>query len=208
MIKDDGYSDQKEIDLKSVFEQNWLHARHTENERLLITTIFGAIVAGSLTFISERNSNFFNPSLIPLSLFLFVLSVFSFLGVIKLTLEFHQHIRFAVRIADKTDIGKCMGRPLEWYEKTRMKKPPKVPFSFRWIFFILYSVCIGGFFFWFLYIVFRNFFLCFSIGSILSLISLVGALTYSKRKIDNLDIYIDKNVSEYLSKNSKKIEGG
>lgn len=198
------FPDQNEIDLKSVFEQNWLHARHTENERLWITAIFGAIVAGSLTFISERNSNFFDPSLIPLSLFLFVLSVFSFLCVIKLTLEFHQHIRFAVRIADKTDIGKCMGRPLEWYEKTWMENPPKVPFSFRWIFFILYSVCIGGFFFWFLYIVSRNFFLCFYIGAILSLISFVGALTYSKRKIDNLDIYIDKNISEYLSKNSKK----
>lgn len=40
--------------LRTVFEQHWLHARHVENERLWFTNIYALVVGGLLAFTWEK----------------------------------------------------------------------------------------------------------------------------------------------------------
>lgn len=46
--------------LISILEQNWLHLRHVENQRMWFTNIYVIIVAGSLTFIGSQPMSFFS----------------------------------------------------------------------------------------------------------------------------------------------------
>ena len=59
--------------LTAVFEQNWLHIRQKENERIWITNIYVLIVAGALSFL--KFSNHINLYVVP---FLLILSILNF----------------------------------------------------------------------------------------------------------------------------------
>lgn len=58
--------------LRRVYEQNWLHARHVENERLWFTNIYAVVMAGSLALMSETGLIW------PLVSFLLILSFLGF----------------------------------------------------------------------------------------------------------------------------------
>jgi|GEM_PF-673654 len=48
--------------LRKVYEQCWLHARHNENERLWFTNIYALVVGGALAFMSQAGLNWYIPS--------------------------------------------------------------------------------------------------------------------------------------------------
>jgi len=88
--------DPKDIALiKSIYEQHWLHARHVELERLSLTSIFAAILAGAFTLLKDK---LFEPSSLPI---LAVLMLFSILGMVfsmKMASIFKAHTNAAKRI--------------------------------------------------------------------------------------------------------------
>jgi len=73
--------------LRRVYEQNWLHARHVENERLWFTNIYAVVMAGSLVLMSETGLIW------PIASFLFGLSFLGFCMCHALRIAFIQHSR-------------------------------------------------------------------------------------------------------------------
>jgi hypothetical protein len=72
--------------LKNVFEQNWLHAGHDEDERLWFSNIYDVIVAGVLAFMGGAEMSL--EIYLPLILFLIMPTIIGIVVVIKLGLEF------------------------------------------------------------------------------------------------------------------------
>lgn len=75
--------------LRRVYEQNWLHARHVENERLWFTNIYAVVMAGSLALMSEKGLIW------PLATFLLVLSLLGFFMCHALRMPFIRHSRIS-----------------------------------------------------------------------------------------------------------------
>jgi len=75
--------------LRRVYEQNWLHARHVENERLWFTNIYAVVMAGSLVLMSETGLIW------PLASFLLILSFLGFCMCHALRIAFIQHSRLS-----------------------------------------------------------------------------------------------------------------
>lgn len=73
--------------LRTIYEQYWLHARHVENERLWFTNIYAVVWAGSLAFMYEFGIQ------IQLIVFLFTLSLLGLLMCHALRVPFIQHSR-------------------------------------------------------------------------------------------------------------------
>ena len=78
--------------VKSMHEQHWLHARHVENERLLIVNVFALILAGS---VAAYKDEFFEKSAMPVHAMLMVLAVFCALFSIKIDAIFKGHTQKA-----------------------------------------------------------------------------------------------------------------
>jgi len=72
---------------RSVLEQNWLHLRHVENQRMWFTNIYAIVVAGSLSFIGAQGTG----SLRPYFHIIFFLWIFSVLGLLQ-TLKTNKEI--------------------------------------------------------------------------------------------------------------------
>jgi hypothetical protein len=53
--KSESATDQDWEFLKCIFEQNWLHAKHVENERLWFTNLYVAIAVGVLAFLAGNH---------------------------------------------------------------------------------------------------------------------------------------------------------
>jgi len=102
-------------ELLVILEQNWLHARHVEDERLWFTNIYALIVA-----ISIIGLRLFWP-LIFASLFLIFLSLLGIIATYKLTAEFHNHIEKIELIIEKLNAKKYMGLPLDLYPGGKWK---------------------------------------------------------------------------------------
>lgn len=102
--------------LEIILKEHWEHARFCEYEMILFTSIYGAIVAGALVFMSridlEESINFALASL--LSLFLLVLSGLGFRVVVSQSLGHHNYVLNVLMILD------C-------WNKTRFYKNPKKP---------------------------------------------------------------------------------
>ncbi|KYK37645.1 MAG: hypothetical protein AYK18_09365 [Theionarchaea archaeon DG-70] len=102
--------------LETILKEHWEHARFCEYEMILFTSIYGAIVAGALVFMSRMDYkepiNFALASL--LSLFLLGLSALGFGVVISQSLGHHNYILNVLMILD------C-------WKKTRFYKNPKKP---------------------------------------------------------------------------------
>jgi hypothetical protein len=113
--------------LPKVFEQNWEHARHVEIQRLNFTSIYGAIVAGTLALGLREDT-----SLVQRIMLLFVLliiSIFGFFMTLKWNSEFRNHIKkIDLMVSDpRINLKHYMGLPLSI--------KPKV----RWIFSLFYA---------------------------------------------------------------------
>jgi hypothetical protein len=109
--------------IQEVLRQNWEHARHVEVERLRVTNFFILMIAGFLAYFGRAEIMF--PVFI--NIFLLVLTVIAFLICIRLECEFHQHALLATLIAEKLGLGKCMGRPLDLYQKRIVGRWLSVP---------------------------------------------------------------------------------
>lgn len=79
----------KDKNLRVVFEQYWLHARHVENERLWFTNIYAIVWAGSLALMSEYGFE------IQVAIFLFALSFLGFFMCHALRVPFIKYSRMA-----------------------------------------------------------------------------------------------------------------
>lgn len=73
--------------LRRVYEQNWLHARHVENERLWFTNIYALVMAASLALMSTKGL------ILPLATFLLILSLLGFVMCHALRIAFIRHSR-------------------------------------------------------------------------------------------------------------------
>jgi len=108
-------------ELLTILEQNWLHARHIENERLWFTNIYAIIVAGMIGILSING--FVNSSLMMtlLSIFLIYLSLLGIIATYKLSAEFHNHMNKIELIVERLKIKDYMGLPLDRAEGGRWK---------------------------------------------------------------------------------------
>lgn len=175
-------------------EQNWLHARHAENELLWFTSIYAAIIAGSLSFLIRGNTPLYGvPVLLPL--FFILLSTIGIIVSVKLGLEFHQHTIFAKEIAKnkKVELEKCMGKPLGSYEEKKMKTSWFLSVG-TW-FLIFYTTCLSGFFGWLSYILSCN--LIFGVVITFIAFIIIGFLIwrYRKNKSKKISEFIERSVS-------------
>ena len=64
---------------RSVLEQNWLHLRHVEDQRMWFTNIYAIVVAGCLSFIGVHGGGFLRPY----SFIVYFLLIFSALGLLQ-----------------------------------------------------------------------------------------------------------------------------
>jgi hypothetical protein len=89
---------------KVTFEQNFLHLRHMENERLLFTTVWGAVLGGSLTLLAKDSVSLSDDVARAVIIFLMIFTALGIvlscrLGVVILDLYRRQRL-----IADSNDI--------------------------------------------------------------------------------------------------------
>jgi hypothetical protein len=81
------YEESKQSDLfTTILEQNWLHLRHIEDQRMWFTNVYGVIVAGTLAFVSQ-NAHIALDALRIILGFLLLLSVLGFGQTIKTNAE-------------------------------------------------------------------------------------------------------------------------
>lgn len=175
-------------------EQNWLQARHVENELLWFTSIYAAIIAGSLSFIISGDTPLYDVSVL-LPLFFILLSTIGTIFSVKLGLEFHQHTIFAKEIAKnkKVELEKYMGKPLRSYGEKEMKTSWFLSVG-TW-FLIFYTTCLSGFFGWLSYIFSCN--LIFDVVISFIAFIIIGFLIwrYRKNKSKKISEFIEQSVS-------------
>jgi len=126
--------------LKTAFEQNWEHARYVLMERMGFTSIYAAIMAGVLAFISQSGKSI--ATYIPLIVLLIMFSIMGLIVTIKLNLEFHQHITYAIEIAKVLKLENYMGIPLGMYGRIRGKKLLPSLFSVSAMFLLFYLLSL------------------------------------------------------------------
>ena len=121
--------------LLAILEQNWVHARHQEEERMWFTRMYAIIVTGVIGFVSIRGlkDSFF------LILFLIYLSITGIIATYKLSAEFHNHMTKIELIVDKLKAKNYMGLPLDRVKGGRWKI-----FRVTFTFYLLYIMVIIG----------------------------------------------------------------
>ena len=90
--------------LMKIFEQNWLHVRQQENERIWITNIYALIVAGALSFLilSGHVSSY-------VVLFLLILSILNLFFIMKLNVTIDDYVSRIKRIIEKLEMEEYAG---------------------------------------------------------------------------------------------------
>ena len=125
--------------LRSVYEQNWLHARHVENERLWFTNIYLVAVGVLLAYTFGRNANCFWPW--PILVPVFIFSMLGFFMCHHMSIPFLYHSR----IADIIQIREWQ-LPYNYFYRINGKDPSKFgSFSaiFHWFYILMSSFSIG-----------------------------------------------------------------
>lgn len=100
--------------IKCLIEQNWLQARHVEDERLWFTNIYFIVVSGILSYLGSSKTSLIDPVFRCLLLFFLL---FAFLGLIvtlKLSAELGNHINKIEKILNEKaiDLKDYMGLPI------------------------------------------------------------------------------------------------
>ena len=137
--------DPSEEVLLGILEQNWIHARHQEEERTWFTKIYAIIVTGVLGFVSIKG---LEDSLF-LIIFLMYLSITGIIATYKLSAEFHNHMDKIELIVDKLKAKKYMGLPLDRVEGGRWKIL-RVTFAFYLLYMVVTIGCIAMLLYYFL----------------------------------------------------------
>jgi hypothetical protein len=78
-----------ENSILEAMQQNWLHARHLENQRLTFTNLYAAIVAAVLAFMGQNGID----KNVYLVWFLLIFSIFGLMVVLKTNHEYGHHMR-------------------------------------------------------------------------------------------------------------------
>lgn len=138
--------------LKSVYEQNWLHARHLENERLWFTNIYVVIVGGLLAYTFGTEGTHFWPW--PILLVIFILSLAGLFMCNSLRIPFYYHSRMADIIQKKE-----WRFPYHYFyrgkkdpkAKGRFRFDPSKVFHFHAVFYWFYTIMSSFSFVFFLY---------------------------------------------------------
>jgi hypothetical protein len=91
-----------------VFEQNFLHIRHMEIERLLFTAAWGTLVGASLAFLQRQGETASFAGNIVI-LFLFGITLFGFLLTVRLGAAISDVIVRQQLIAEKSDLLEIAG---------------------------------------------------------------------------------------------------
>jgi len=129
--------------LRRVYEQNWLHARHIENERLWFTNIYAVVMAASLALMSEKGLIW------PLATFLLILSLLGFFMCYALRGPFIQHSRMSEIILRREwqlkDYSVFYSRKEQPEDKTYKTGEVKSKFvSLNDVFYYFYMLGISG----------------------------------------------------------------
>lgn len=122
----------------TALEQNWLHARHVEDERLWFTNIYAVVVAGA-SFVFRENGFGGN------SYLLYFLVVFSILGLVvtvKTSYEFSNHLEAIKRTVKDFGLENYMGIPGAYKGKTTAKIL-RVRYAFALFYVIMTAIWIA-----------------------------------------------------------------
>jgi hypothetical protein len=82
--------------LKGIYEQYWLHARHQETQRLWFTNVFAVIVAGVFAYMGKSNDDTYDVYLL---LFLTILSILGYFLTHAWNIPFVIFTRLAEKMA-------------------------------------------------------------------------------------------------------------
>jgi hypothetical protein len=115
-----------EENVLEALRQNWLHARHLETERLWFTNIYGVIVAGTLAFLGQYGINNHRH----LMVFLFMLSLFGLLVVLKTSHEFGNHMRAIENSIETLHLSKHLGFPTAYSKGKLIWRLIRVRYAF------------------------------------------------------------------------------
>ena len=120
--------------MEIILKENWEHARYCEYEMILFTSLYGAIVAGALIFMSRIDfDERINLSLaFFLSFFLLIFSILGFMVAISQTLGHKNHILNVLMI-------------LDYWNMTGFFKDPKKPFHLKRSYRYFYEITIAFF---------------------------------------------------------------
>ena len=106
---------EKERVLSDILSENWQHVRHIESERRQFMYIYSLLIGGILTIlgnrvlVAEESLDF----IIPLALFLTLLSLLGLLWTIKANIEIHNLFRKIENIALCLNVKDKVGLPVE-----------------------------------------------------------------------------------------------
>ena len=133
-----GITDVQRDLVKSMYEQHWLHARHVENERLLVVNVYAILFAGSVAAYKEA---FFEQAAMPAHLLLMLLSVFCALFSIKIDAIFKDHTRRADSILQAYRLPSALDKLAapHWVDRT-IRISRLFPYFFALSFCFLLSV--------------------------------------------------------------------
>lgn len=135
----------RERSLRMVYEQNWLHFRHVENERLWFTNIFALMVAITFAFVAESG---LRHEIWPLFLVLVVVSLLGLQITTKLSwAAFDLSTRIDAIVAE-FDIGSFVSAPAGRSSHKsglsgRIKRSAGFLFTVAFAFIIFYLVIFG-----------------------------------------------------------------
>lgn len=140
----------KDENLRKVYEQYWLHARHQETQRLWFTNIYAVIVAGVFAYFGVIEECYAIKIL--LLIFLTILSLFGYLMTHSWTIPFVIFSRLAEEIAicewnlpEKYQRFTKYGKGYKYYKYIGFGKKIAMRISAARAFMLFYSLMIGVF---------------------------------------------------------------
>lgn len=131
----------------SIFEQNWLHARHVENQRVQMFGFFVLLVvaffalAGQLILEGLKvGRNYSVPPL--LLLVMIIVSLVFLLFSLRLECEFHQHVVLIDKLVETYELQAYMGKPLDLWEGMNLPDWLSMPlFSMFYLTMACFFIC-------------------------------------------------------------------
>ena len=131
----------------SIFEQNWLHARHVENQRIQMFGFYVLLVVAFLALSGQvimeslkAGKDYDVPPL--LLLVMIMISVVFMLFSLRLECEFHQHILLIKKMVSAYELDEYMGKPLDMWEDINMPTWLSLPlFSMFYLTMTCFFVC-------------------------------------------------------------------
>lgn len=169
--------------LIKIFEQNFVHARHVETERMSFTNLFALTVAGVLSLIVNSQKEITN--FIPVIMFLILFSIIGSFFILKLNLEFHNNKSHVIKIAKKFDFTEYLARPIGHMKKTK-EFNTKLP-SVSVLFLIFYILTMAGLCGITIFIFCKDYLITIISSLIIFLLAIIPLYNYQDKLMDQID---------------------